>query len=232
MNLTDSGLSPFERDIADQADALRAYAHSAPPPERTTLASGQYDRVILTGMGSSHFAAVICAGRPAAIIGITNDPASPLAGQADIFIPLHSGCEATVSTKSYLNTLAALERLAALLTGAPAEDVWDTIKTVEAFSCPAALAGIAADFTSDHDARLAFVGFAEQAATALYAGLITKEAAKVPAEGYIGGQFRHGPLELAGPASPPSSSPATPPPGTRCGSWGTTSSLLAPRSSP
>jgi len=252
MKLTDSRLSPFERDIAGQADALRAFAQSAPPPALTNLARGHYDRVILTGMGSSYFAALPIwrklvaagypawwvdsgqlldspqlitpaslliatsqsgasgevaalldrtkgAGRPAAIIGVTNDPASPLARQAGTFIPLHSGNEATVSTKSYLNTLAALDRLAALVTGAPAEDVWDTIKTVETFSRPAVLDNIAADFTSAHDARLAFVGFAEQAATALYAGLITKEAAKVSAEGYIGGQFRHGPLELAGP---------------------------------
>jgi hypothetical protein len=48
------------------------------------------------------------------------------------------------------------------------------------------------------DARVAFVGNRDHAASALYAGLITKEAVKVPAEGYIGGQFRHGPLELAG----------------------------------
>jgi glucosamine--fructose-6-phosphate aminotransferase (isomerizing) len=249
---TGAGLSPFERDIAGQADALRAYANSAPPPELIALARGHYDRVILTGMGSSHYAALpiwrklVAAGCPAwwtdsgqlldspqlitpaslvvassqsgasgevvallehlqghdrgaAIIGITNDPGSPLAERADTFIPLHSGHEATVSTKSYLNTLAALDRLAALITGAPADDIWDTIKTVEAFRCPAGLAEIATALTSAHDARLAFVGFAEQAATALYAGLITKEGAKIPAEGYIGGEFRHGPLELAGP---------------------------------
>jgi glucosamine--fructose-6-phosphate aminotransferase (isomerizing) len=44
-----------------------------------------------------------------------------------------------------------------------------------------------------------FVGFKDHAATAMYAGLITKEAAKIPAEGYVGGEFRHGPMELAGP---------------------------------
>ena len=43
------------------------------------------------------------------------------------------------------------------------------------------------------------MGYSDHVATALYAGLITKEAAKVAAEGYSGGQFRHGPLELAGP---------------------------------
>jgi glucosamine--fructose-6-phosphate aminotransferase (isomerizing) len=247
-----AGPSPFERDIADQAGALRAIAQSALSPDLAALAGRQYDRIIITGMGSSHCAglpiwrALVAAGypawwldsgqlldspqlitpatlliassqsgasgevaallrriedggRPAAVIGVTNDPASPLARHADRLILLHSGKEATVSTKSYLNTLAALDRLASLLTGTPADDVWDTVKAVEGFKRPAALADIAADFTSGPGARLVFVGFGDQAATALYAGLITKEAAKIPAEGYIGGQFRHGPLELAGP---------------------------------
>jgi glucosamine--fructose-6-phosphate aminotransferase (isomerizing) len=55
------------------------------------------------------------------------------------------------------------------------------------------------DFTRTPDRRLVFVGYHDHATTALYAGLITKEAAKVPAEGYVAGEFRHGPLELAGP---------------------------------
>jgi hypothetical protein len=43
------------------------------------------------------------------------------------------------------------------------------------------------------------IGKRDNTATALAGGLILKEAAKVPAEGYIGGEFRHGPLEIAGP---------------------------------
>ena len=58
---------------------------------------------------------------------------------------------------------------------------------------------LAQEFITAANPRLAYVGFADHAATARYAGLITKEGAKVAAEGFIGGQFRHGPLELAGP---------------------------------
>src|SRR3984893_18184717 len=203
--------TPFERDIGDQAEALLAFSQSATPPGLPRLLRGHYDRVVLTGMGSSHFAALpswrrlIDAGYPAwwvdtgqlldsprlitpgtllvatsqsgasaeivarleskssikqaaALIAITNDPASPLARQAHALVPLHSGGEATVSTKSYLNSLAA-----------------------------------------PLDGRLAYIGYGDHSATALYAALITKEAAKIPAEGFAGGQFRHGPLELAGP---------------------------------
>ena len=59
-----------------------------------------------------------------------------------------------------------------------------------------ALAGI---LTAASNPRIAYIGGKDHAATALYAGLITKEAAKVAAEGFVGGEFRHGPLELAGP---------------------------------
>ncbi len=244
--------SPFERDIADQAEALRAYAH-ATTPDFGALIDGHPDRIVLTGMGSSHFAALpswrrlVAAGRPAwwvdsgqlldspelvtpatvlvvtsqsgasgevvalleqldgparpaAIIGITNDPASPLGRRADLLVELHSGGEATVSTKSYLNTLLAHHEVTSALTGGHGDDTTsETVKAVEAHRRPTVLAGVADAFVGTPLARLAFIGFADQAATALYAGLITKEGAKVAAEGYAGGQFRHGPLELAGP---------------------------------
>ena len=50
--------TPFERDIADQAEALRAFAQSALAPAVTRLLGRRYDRIVLTGMGSSHFAAL------------------------------------------------------------------------------------------------------------------------------------------------------------------------------
>ncbi len=250
----DGTVSPFEHDIAGQAAALRAFARAAPDPELATVVAGKYERIILTGMGSSHFAALpswrrlVAAGaqtwwvdsgqlldvpelvtpgsllvvtsqsgasgevvallkrlrgspgRPA-VIGISNDPASPLARRADVLVALHSGDEATVSTKSYLNTLVAQQMVTSLLIDAApgrADSAWDTVKAVEDYRRPAMLDKLAADFVNTPGARLAFIGFGDQAATALYAGLITKEAAKVAAEGFVGGQFRHGPLELAG----------------------------------
>ncbi len=45
---------------------------------------------------------------------------------------------------------------------------------------------------------MAAVGKGDSAATALFAALITKESSKVPLQGYVGGEFRHGPYELAG----------------------------------
>jgi fructoselysine-6-P-deglycase FrlB-like protein len=244
--------TPFERDVDDQAEALRAFTQSALSPAVTRLLHGRYERIVLTGMGSSHFAALpgwrrlADAGHPAwwvdsgqlldapglitpgtllvttsqsgasaevvamaerqgpiaraaAVIAVTNDPDSPLARRADGLIGLHSGAEATVSTKSYLNSLAAHDRITSVINGTPADDTGETVKVIEEFRRPAVLHDLGADFAATPNARLVYIGFGDDAASALYAGLITKEAAKVPAEGYIGGQFRHGPLELAGP---------------------------------
>jgi len=243
--------TPFEHDIAAQPEALRAFARSPIPTELTSLLGRRYDRIVLSGMGSSHHAALptwrqlVAAGLPAwwvdtgqlldsphliapdtlviitsqsgasgevaalidrdrrtraaTLVSVTNDPTSPLGRAGDALLRLHSGDEATVSTKSYLNSLAAHQRILQLVTGSPGQDAEHTAKVLEAFRPPAVLAEIATAFATTPDARMVFVGFGDHAATALYAGLITKEASKIPAEGYIGGQFRHGPLELAGP---------------------------------
>lgn len=243
--------SPFERDIDDQAEALRAFLRSRPDGRLAGVARGTYDRIVLTGMGSSHFAALptwrylVEAGYSAwwvdsgqlldtphlvtpetllvatsqsgasgevsalfgptspvaakAVIGVTNDPDSPLAANSGAVIELCSGHEATVSTKSYLNTLAAHQRLLDAITGRPAADpVGPAVRFLHELRLAGAVGEIAAAVPRSAEPRVAFVGQRDHAASALYAGLITKEAAKVAAEGYIGGQFRHGPLELAG----------------------------------
>ena len=239
--------SPFETDIADQADALRAFLAAPAPDTLASVVGRPYGRIVLTGMGSSHYAAlptwrrIVATGRPAwwvdsgqlldapelvtpdtllvvtsqsgasgevvalldsfkpaALVGITNDADSPLGRGADVVLGLHSGTEATVSTKSYLNTLAAHELLADTATGTYSRRGAAAVAAVSGFEVPGFLDDVANGIAAD-DGRLVYVGFSDHAATSLYSGLITKEGAKIPADGYAGGQFRHGPLELAGP---------------------------------
>lgn len=254
--MSDTGTTPFEVDIAEQPDALRRLAR-APAPSLDLLTSRGWDRIVLTGMGSSHFAAVptwrhltalghnawavdtgqlldndrlVTAGTllvvtsqsgasgevtelldrrgqgriaPAALVGVTNDEQSPLARAADLVLPLHSGDEATVSTKSYLNTLAVhrsvraafssedLARVRSTELDDAATAVQDVLEQVDLAACATAAA--------EHPhRRLAYVGARDSAGTALFSALITKESSKIAAEGYVGGQFRHGPFELAG----------------------------------
>ena len=254
MTATDT--TPFELNIAEQPDALRRLAAAA--TTNLDLLSGRdWDRVVLTGMGSSHFAGLptwrhlTALGRAAwavdtgqlldnerlvtpqtllivtsqsgasgevtkllerrregriaraALVGVTNDDQSPLARAADHLLPLHSGAEATVSTKSYLNTLGVHRIIRAAFSH---EDL-DHVRSAELNDAAAAVQDVlsrvdltdAAATAARHPRRrLAYVGAGDSAGTGLFAALITKEASKVPAEGYVGGQFRHGPFELAG----------------------------------
>ena len=52
-------------------------------------------------------------------------------------------------------------------------------------------------FSHTHQ-RVAYIGTGSYASSALTGALITKEASKVSAEGFVGGEFRHGPLETSG----------------------------------
>jgi len=238
----------FEVDVEAQALALRNFDLAPVSLGLFPLVSGHYDRIILTGMGASHFAALpswrrlvshgratwwIDAGRlldspelvtsgslliaasrsgmcgevvalvekfdevtrPAAIIAITNDLDSPLAGSADCEILLRN--PSSGSPKGFLNTLAAHDYLASMILREDSDDVASTARIVAATTYPAVFSDVVAGVTANPRSRLAFIGFREHAATALYAGLLTKETTGIAAEAYIGGQFRHGPARVA-----------------------------------
>lgn len=247
--------TPFEDDIAEQPAALRRLA-AATMPDLSEIVARQWDRIVLTGMGSSDYAAVPTWRRlltkgypiwsvdtsklldnhelvtpntlliatsqsgasgemvellnqradghinPALLLAVADDTASPLAAAADVFLPLHSGPEATVSTKSYLNTLGVHRHLIAAFTGGSTDlvtsELLATADTVQNIIDTTDVTAIATATAAHPARRLAYVGRGDEGATAQFAGLITKESSKVPAEGFVGGQFRHGPFELAG----------------------------------
>jgi len=250
--------TPYEDDINDQPAALRGFASA---PEETGLDTrdlDQFDRLILTGMGTSHYAALPTwrnfarRGRPVwwidtthlldtpelitdrtllwitsqsgrsgeitalldrlasrrsavTLLAVTNDTTSPLARSADHVVAIYAGTEATVSTKTYLNTLAAHQVVLATLLGLAPNRVRSHAATIaEALRTwlhePGPLtSALAAQALGAPAPRLALIGAGDQLASALTGALILKEAAKVPAEAYTAGEFRHGPLELAGP---------------------------------
>ncbi|MHB8721823.1 MAG: SIS domain-containing protein [Steroidobacteraceae bacterium] len=255
--MTSISLSSYEIDLSNQADALeRAAAHPL-NPTLATLDLSKYDRIILTGMGSSDSVSIpfeyallrqgmpvwriqtsglldtpeIMVGRTllwvtsqsgrsgeaiallsqipsrqeVTVVAMTNDTDSPLARSADHIVPLYSGAEASVSCKSYLNSLACFHRLVALFSGASDEvAVSDILKTAQSLRSSNASPPIEIEALSNRALaapvpRLALIGTGVDSATALAGALILKEASKVCAEGYAGGAFRHGPIELAGP---------------------------------
>lgn len=245
--------TPYETDIALQPDAIEAQLNNPMPEALHAVRLEDYDRIILTGMGSSDYALIpveralaargypvwrVDAGRlldmgglitentllwatsqsgmsgeivallekghrPRTIIGLTNDRESVLAKKADVLLTLESGDEATVSSKSYLNTLIACHRALAILLGkseaetcATVLQVLNNIRRLVAESQPAI--EITEQLFTAKRPRMAYIGTGSFAANALTGALITKEASKVTAEGFVGGEFRHGPLETSG----------------------------------
>ncbi|HEY4300225.1 MAG TPA: SIS domain-containing protein [Candidatus Didemnitutus sp.] len=143
------------------------------------------------------------AGR-ARLLGVTNTPGSPLDVAADISVHTAAGPEATVSCKSYVATLAALEYVGC---GLGAAGDWPR-RAGEITAVAQAMAGYLARWREqvgelatvlDRSRATFYLGRGRSLSSALTAGLITKEATGCAAEGMTSPAFRHGPFELLGP---------------------------------
>jgi len=140
---------------------------------------------------------------PACLLACVNDESSPLASAADICLPIHAGPETTVSTKTYLNTLAVNLLAVHQLAG---KDV-DSLKR-EILSAAGAIESYLGDWQTHVDemdallgefATLVVMGRGASMSAVWNGALINKEAAKFPLEGMNAADFRHGPLELVCP---------------------------------
>ncbi len=136
-------------------------------------------------------------------IGVTNTPTSPLASQSDAAVLMHAGAESTVSCKTYVATLVALEWLSAVLRGTDLKQTREQLQQAAAAtesylgryrshvqSLVARLQGIRHVFVAGRGGSLATAGTG---------GLILKESAHFPSEGMSAAAFRHGPFEMLGP---------------------------------
>lgn len=253
-------MNPYISDILSQPVALRAavknFSTAALAQIVERLQSGDFDRIVVTGMGSSYNAAYPAylqltslpipvtlvnaaelvhymdgligthtllwansqSGRsaellhllqrieptpPACLLTSVNDETSPLAAAAEVCLPIRAGTESTVSTKTYLNTLAVNILAAQQLTGRDIEPLKKAML--------AAADGIE-HFLSDWQARvneldtmlgefenLILLGRGASMSAVWNGALTNKEAAKFSLEGMNAADFRHGPLELVSP---------------------------------
>lgn len=160
-------------------------------------------QVSQSGRGLEHLALLeaLSRRRPRLIMATTNNVASPLAGQADIVLPLHTAEEHGVATRTYVNTLAVTQLSALVMAG---QDVAPAVSALQstAEALDTYLQGweqvveVLAGLLPEPD-RLILLGRGASLAAAMDGALVIKEAARVNAEGMSTGQFRHGPLELA-----------------------------------
>ncbi|GIV64305.1 MAG: glucosamine--fructose-6-phosphate aminotransferase [Bellilinea sp.] len=138
--------------------------------------------------------------RAAALLAVTNETDSPLAAAADFLLPLNAGAEYTVSTRTYLNTLAVMGLAATQILDEPFEPALDAFYAA-ADSAESYLARLE-DHRQSFSAlaknlqNLLLVGRGSSLAAVFNGALVLKEAAKFYAEGMSAAQFRHGPFEL------------------------------------
>jgi glucosamine--fructose-6-phosphate aminotransferase (isomerizing) len=167
-------------------------------------------------------------GRPA-LVSVTNGVANPLAWGADVALDTHAGIEQGPSTTTFGAALVVLAGAADVLTGRTPDEAI-TRAGREADRASACLEDMldGADELADRlrawladRSAMALLGRGTARAAAEMGSLLMKEAARFPAESIEGGQFRHGPLELAGPGlavAVVSTEPATRPLDVRLGS--------------
>lgn len=136
----------------------------------------------------------------AELIGVTNTPGSPLDQRAGVSILTRCGDEFSVSTKTYVATLLALEILGALWCGG---DAGEASRDLE--EAPMLLSGYLGNLTAhvqslaeelDGARQLFIVGRGRSLAASWTGALITKESTRYFAEAMSSAAFRHGPFEV------------------------------------
>ncbi len=247
----------YLNDLLEQPSALQATLDSLGKAAPLTtlhhhMQHGKYQRVILTGMGSSyhglyplqlrlfastinvirletselihhayklidHQSLVVAVSQSgesaevvrlldlthgcATLVGVTNTAGSTLAHNASHVIITSAGEEASVSCKTYITGLAALDWLGDQLLGGrkhfPALGSLPDKMANYWFGWHAAVELLVEKLAGMRQFFL--LGRGESLAAACTGALIIKEAARVAAEGMNSAAFRHGPLELVSP---------------------------------
>ncbi|PEQ14339.1 iron dicitrate transport regulator FecR [Novosphingobium sp. PC22D] len=138
----------------------------------------------------------------AVLVALVNDTASPLAGMADVLIPLGAGPETSVAaTKSFVASLVALTQIAAewsdddTLRGA-LDGIEDVLDAAWRQDWSQALAPLT------EAPRLFVLGRGPTLPIAGEAALKFKEVAGIHAEAFSSAEVAHGPMTLVGPGDP------------------------------
>jgi glucosamine--fructose-6-phosphate aminotransferase (isomerizing) len=139
-------------------------------------------------------------GRSGRTLAITNDPESPLAGEARWVIPLDAGDERAVpATKTVTSSMAAVAALAAALPGASGTLVdLDALPSQVAATLDAALAGVD-DFEPLMDAgHVISLGRGVHLASATETALKLRELTGMICEAFSPPDLMHGPIAAVG----------------------------------
>jgi glucosamine--fructose-6-phosphate aminotransferase (isomerizing) len=134
-------------------------------------------------------------------VGITNEEDSTLAKKSTVTLLSRAGREEMTSTKSYVSTLLVLSIYTNILTNrwkaglmpdlnSSIEAVRELIDNKDMWLAPAM-------DVLGHPPFVQIIGRGPSYSSVLQAALMIMEAARNPAAGIYGGEFRHGPMEMA-----------------------------------
>jgi glucosamine--fructose-6-phosphate aminotransferase (isomerizing) len=185
-----SELLHFRRAILSQTALVIAVSQSGESAEITQLA-----------------AEVRSALAPPVLVSVTNGLENTLAELADLTFDTRAGIETGPSTMTFGVSLIVLRAVAGVLRGAAVETALE--ETVRAAQAAAMAAGRLLGRREADPMELAawlgprevvvLLGRGRARAASEMGALLLKESAGIPAEALQAAQFRHGPLELAGP---------------------------------
>jgi glucosamine--fructose-6-phosphate aminotransferase (isomerizing) len=146
-------------------------------------------------------------GKGCPVIAITNVMGSALAREATAVVSMHAGPEIGVaSTKAFVTMLVALDLVGLWLARArdtlSAPDIARSVAALvelpslveKALEVDAAMAALAREVAGARD--MLYLGRGLQHAIALEGALKLKEISYLHAEGYAGGEMKHGPIAL------------------------------------
>jgi glucosamine--fructose-6-phosphate aminotransferase (isomerizing) len=135
-------------------------------------------------------------------VALVNDERSPLAAECDVVLPMAAGAEHSVAaTKSFIGSLAAVLRIAALWTE-NAELRRACQRLPERLAAAAMLDWGKALRPLAGASGLATIGRGPTLAIAREAALKLKETCALHAEAFSSAEFRHGPIALVSPTYP------------------------------
>jgi glucosamine--fructose-6-phosphate aminotransferase (isomerizing) len=140
------------------------------------------------------------------LVAVTNDPGSSLARAADVTLRTYAGEETGPSTMTFVAALTVLGAVALAIEGIAPNEVATRIEhdaelTAAAIDRLLEQRTLAEDLVAWHGGRATTVLLARGGARAAaeMGALTLKEAVGMPVESLQTAQFRHGPLEIAGP---------------------------------
>jgi glucosamine--fructose-6-phosphate aminotransferase (isomerizing) len=139
-------------------------------------------------------------------VAVTNGLDNPLAAGADIALDTMAGDEVCPSTMTFAAALVVVAAVGAVLAGESAAEVparllaeaESAAVAIEELLAERSLADRLVECLGTRDA-IVLLGRGASRAAAEMGALTLKEAVGLPAESLETGQFRHGPLEIAGP---------------------------------